>query len=118
VAAAAAVEALANEGPLILIAGGADKNLDFSPLTGAASKTKTVILLDGSATAKLGSLLDGSSIPHRGPFDSLDAALNAALGCAATGDIIALSPGCASFGMFRNEFDRGKQWKECVRNHG
>jgi UDP-N-acetylmuramoylalanine--D-glutamate ligase len=32
----------------------------------------------------------------------------------ASGDIVALSPGCASFGMFLNEFDRGKKWKEAV----
>jgi UDP-N-acetylmuramoylalanine--D-glutamate ligase len=117
-AAAAAIEALAAEGPLILIAGGADKSLDFSPLAPAAAKTKTVILLEGSATAKLKSLLDGAGIACRGPFDSLDAALKTALEYAAAGDIIALSPGCASFGMFSNEFDRGRQWKECVRNYG
>jgi UDP-N-acetylmuramoylalanine--D-glutamate ligase len=118
-AAAAAVEALTGEGPLILIAGGADKGLDFSPLARAAAKTKTVILLDGSATPKLKSLLDRAGIACRGgPFDSLDAALKTALEYAAAGDIIALSPGCASFGMFKNEFDRGRQWKECVRNSG
>jgi UDP-N-acetylmuramoylalanine--D-glutamate ligase len=117
-AAAAAVQALAGEGPLILIAGGADKSLDFGPLVPAAAKTKTVILLEGSATAKLKSLLDGAGIACRGPFDSLDAALKTALEYAATGDIIALSPGCASFGMFSNEFDRGRQWKECVENYG
>ncbi|MDR2304977.1 MAG: UDP-N-acetylmuramoyl-L-alanine--D-glutamate ligase [Treponema sp.] len=117
-AAAAAIEALAGEGPLILIAGGADKSLDFSPLVPAAAKTKTVILLEGSATAKLKSLLDGAGIACRGPFDSLDAVLKTALEYAAAGDIIALSPGCASFGMFSNEFDRGRQWKECVRNCG
>jgi UDP-N-acetylmuramoylalanine--D-glutamate ligase len=39
----------------------------------------------------------------------------AALGAAEPGDTVVLSPGCASFGMFLNEFDRGRRWKEAVR---
>jgi UDP-N-acetylmuramoylalanine--D-glutamate ligase len=111
-AAAAAVEALGGGGRLILVAGGADKNLDFSPLVKAATQVKALVLLSGSGSEKLRPLLNDAGINHRGPFDQLDKAVAAALAIAVPGDIVALSPGCASFGMFLNEFDRGRKWKE------
>jgi UDP-N-acetylmuramoylalanine--D-glutamate ligase len=111
-AAAAAVYAF--EKPLVLVSGGADKDLDFSPLVQAAPRAKALILLEGTGSAKLSALLDGAGVPYRGPFDSLDGAIKAALEAAESGDSVVLSPGCASFGMFLNEFDRGKKWKEGV----
>jgi UDP-N-acetylmuramoylalanine--D-glutamate ligase len=117
-AAAAAVEALGADGRLILVTGGTDKNLDFSPLARAAGKAKAVILLAGTGSDKLRSLLAGADTACLGPFDALENAANAALGLAVPGDRIALSPGCASFGMFLNEFDRGRKWKETIRKVG
>jgi UDP-N-acetylmuramoylalanine--D-glutamate ligase len=113
-AAAAAIEALGADGRLILVTGGTDKNLDFSPLARVIGKAKAVILLAGSGSDKLRELLGGASIDCLGPFDALENAANVALGLAAPGDRICLSPGCASFGMFLNEFDRGRKWKETV----
>ena len=49
-----------------------------------------------------------------GPFPSLESALGAALSNARPGEIVILSPGCASFGMFQNEFDRGRQFRDLV----
>jgi UDP-N-acetylmuramoylalanine--D-glutamate ligase len=100
-AAAAAVEALG--GRLILVTGGADKNLDFSPLVKAAAQVKAIVLLSGSGSEKLRPLLNDAGINYLGPFDQLDKAAAAALDIAVPGDIVALSPGCASFGMFLNE---------------
>jgi UDP-N-acetylmuramoylalanine--D-glutamate ligase len=114
-AAAAALEALGGDRHLILVTGGTDKNLDFSPLVQAAGRAKAIILLAGSGSEKLRVLFDDAGISYRGPFDALDTAVTAALQTAAPGDRIALSPGCASFGMFLNEFDRGRKWKEAVR---
>ena len=117
-AAAAALEALGGDkdgGRLILVTGGTDKNLDFSPLVQAAGRAKTLILLAGTGSEKLRTLFDDAGISYRGPFDDLDKAVAAALAAAAPGDRIALSPGCASFGMFLNEFDRGRKWKDAVR---
>jgi UDP-N-acetylmuramoylalanine--D-glutamate ligase len=111
-AAAAAIRAF--ERPPVLVSGGTDKNLDFSPLVSAASGAKALILLEGTGSAKLVPLLDKAGVPYRGPFDSLDEAVKAAIKAAESGDSVVLSPGCASFGMFRNEFDRGKKWKEEV----
>jgi UDP-N-acetylmuramoylalanine--D-glutamate ligase len=113
-AAAAAVEALGADGRLVLVTGGADKNLDFSPLAKAAGKAKAVIILAGSGSDKLRGLLDGAGISCLGPFDVLENAAKTALDIAASGDRICLSPGCASFGMFLNEFDRGRKWKETI----
>ncbi|MDR0475377.1 MAG: UDP-N-acetylmuramoyl-L-alanine--D-glutamate ligase [Treponema sp.] len=113
-AAAAAIRAFENKP--ILICGGTDKNLDFSPLAEAASGAKALILLEGSGSSKLARMLKESNIAYDGPFDSLDAACLAALEKAAPKDNLILSPGCASFGvLFDNEFDRGNKWKEAVR---
>ena len=114
-AAAAALETLSGNGRVVLVTGGTDKNLDFSPLAKAAWKAKAVILLAGSGSEKLRHMLDEAGTAYLGPFDSPDAAAAAALDAASPGDRVALSPGCASFGMFLNEFDRGRKWKDAVR---
>ena len=118
-AAAACIEALSanssSSGGLVLVTGGTDKNLDFSPLAKAVKNTKAIILLAGTGSEKLKTLLDDTGISYSGPFDNLDKAVQCAAGKAAAGDNVALSPGCASFGMFVNEFDRGRKWKEAVK---
>jgi UDP-N-acetylmuramoylalanine--D-glutamate ligase len=114
-AAAAAVDAFT--GNLVLLTGGTDKRLDFTPLAGACAKSKKVVLLAGTGSVKLQSLLDAAHIPYAGPFDDLDAAVAACFAAAEAGDAVALSPGCTSFGMFQNEFDRGRRWKEAVMRY-
>jgi UDP-N-acetylmuramoylalanine--D-glutamate ligase len=116
-AAAAALEALDTRNSnkrLILVTGGTDKNLEFSPLVQAAGRAKAIILLAGSGSEKLSTLFAEAGLSCFGPFDELDKAVLTALGAAAPGDRVLLSPGCTSFGMFLNEFDRGCQWKEAV----
>ena len=113
-AAAACIEALSAQVNLVLVTGGTDKNLDFTPLVKAARKAKTLILLSGTGSEKLARLLGENNIPYHGPFDNLEKAVNCAVEKAQKNDAVALSPGCASFGMFLNEFDRGKKWKETV----
>ena len=114
-AAAAALETLGGDGRLVLVTGGTDKDLDFSPLAKAAGRAKAVVLLAGSGSVKLRALLEAAGVASLGPFDSPEAAAAAALEAAESGDRVALSPGCASFGMFLNEFDRGRKWKDAVR---
>jgi UDP-N-acetylmuramoylalanine--D-glutamate ligase len=110
----------------VLVTGGSDKNLDFSVLVNTAHKTKAIVLLEGSGTNKLKKLLDDAGIDYKGPYDSLEKAAVCALEKAhkiaaniegeRNGCVVALSPGCTSFEMFKNEFDRGNQWKEiCLR---
>lgn len=103
--------------PVVLLAGGADKDLDFSALAASAGSLRRCVLLAGSATAKLGAALRGAGVRCDGPFDSLEDAFVAALRAAEPGATVLLSPGCASFGMFRNEFDRGDRFRALVRRH-
>ena len=112
-AAAAAIRAFGK--PPVLVTGGTDKELDFTPLALAADEAKAVILLAGTGTAKLKALLDKNGTRYKGPFDSLEAAVYSSLEAAGPGDSVVLSPGSASFGMFANEFDRGRKWKEEVK---
>ena len=125
-AAAAAIETFTadcgEKTPLVLVTGGADKNLDFSPLVRAiltALKNEIsldIILLAGMGSNTLIVLLKEAGIPYHGPFDSISEAAQAAFetGRRTAPSVVVLSPGCASFGMFANEFDRGRQWKETV----
>jgi UDP-N-acetylmuramoylalanine--D-glutamate ligase len=119
-AAAAAIDSF--DCRLVLVTGGTDKNLDFSPLAVAARRARdrlaAVVLLAGSGSEKLRPLLEAAGLACLGPFDNPDTAARAAAEAARPGDAVVLSPGCASFGMFLNEFDRGKKWKEAVLQLG
>jgi UDP-N-acetylmuramoylalanine--D-glutamate ligase len=110
-AAAAAVRAL---GAPVVVTGGTDKNLDFSPLVEALSNARAVVLLAGTGGDKLAALLKAKKITFSGPYNNLDIAVKTAVEAASTGGAVTLSPGCASFGMFLNEFDRGRKWKAAV----
>lgn len=102
--------------PTVLIAGGADKGLDFDELgrvvRAEGSPVKAVVLLEGTATDRVAAVM-GDRVAGR--YDDLRRAVEAAWERAAPGDTVLLSPGCASFGMFRNEFDRGDQFNAIVR---
>lgn len=102
--------------PIHLIAGGADKKLDMSTLAETiASTAASVTLIDGTATPILAELIHTVNPDLELPVvRSMDAALTTASVHAHEGDIVLLSPGCASFGVFRDEFDRGQQFREGV----
>lgn len=112
-AVAAALESF--DDPLVLITGGTDKNLDFEPVHDVYARAKAIILLAGTGTDKLLFWLDRDGTPYLGPFDDLESAVRTAAALAVEGDRVLLSPGCASFGMFLHEFDRGRKFKETVR---
>ncbi len=114
-AAIASISALKD--PVVLIAGGSDKNLDFSSLADTIlSKTKDVILFSGEGTEKLLSTLkERAPDRHIDTVSSMPEAIEKALQKTAPGDLVLLSPGAASFGLFRNEFDRGDQFREYVK---
>jgi UDP-N-acetylmuramoylalanine--D-glutamate ligase len=112
------------DSPLVLIAGGADKALEFSALGPAIRRrVKTLVLLEGTATARLrdavyevGASRDAPLRPViLGPYKDFSEAIAAATAAADPGDTVLLSPGCASFGMFRNEFHRGEEFRRIVQ---
>lgn len=105
---------------IVLIAGGADKLLDFGEMARTiVSKVRAVILLEGSATDRLASAIQaaGGKEIVAGRFEDFERAIEQAKGLAREGEIVLLSPGCASFGMFANEFERGERFKKIVNSH-
>ena len=112
----AALRAL-GEKNIILIAGGADKNLNFKNLAPVIKKyAKAVVLLSGNATPKLQQqlLVTRYSLPVT-IANSMHEAVKIAQKFAVRGDVVLLSPSAASFGMFKNEFDRGDQFLREVK---
>lgn len=104
--------------PVWLIAGGNDKNLDFSQLGQVIKqRVKGVFLLAGSATPKIISALQlaGGDSLILGQYTKLQEAVVAAFRAAQPGDVILFSPAATSFGMFVNEFDRGSQFNTLVK---
>lgn len=102
---------------IVLICGGADKNLNFKNLAPAIKKyTKTVVLLDGTASPKIQKqlLITNYQLPIT-VVHSMSAAVAVARKFAMRGDVILLSPAAASFGMFKNEFDRGDQFLKEIK---
>ncbi len=105
---------------IIWIGGGNTKNLPQKELLKVINHTvKQIILLKGTGTDKLISDFKKLVPSYRdiflGIYDNLKMAVNDAYKCAKSGDYILLSPGFTSFGMFRNEFERGKLFNQFVK---
>ena len=110
-AAAAALNSMTS--PVILIAGGADKKLAWTPLVEAiqqSAQLKRLIILDGTGSPALSAALG----TEQERYQSFEQAIRAAFAEAEAGDTVLLSPGAASFGMFRNEFHRGEEFRRIV----
>jgi UDP-N-acetylmuramoylalanine--D-glutamate ligase len=100
--------------PVILLLGGRDKDGDFETLKSSlATKAKKVILF-GEARNRIESLI-GGDVPTL-KKTKLREAVESAYKDAHSGDVILLSPGCASFDEFANYKERGDFFKEIVRN--
>ena len=102
---------------LILIAGGADKNIDASSLANEIVKyCKQVVLTPGNGTDKLVLLLEKESTT---PIlvSNLKEAIEEALLSAEAGDIILFSPAFASFAQYKNEYERNDEFLSLVKSH-
>lgn len=115
----AAIKRFRNEGRIILVAGGTDKDLDFRSLAKTISANiapERLFLLGGSATEQLHRLLPSrfSRIPK---YDTLEECVENAFLAAKReqgASVILFSPGAASFEKFKHEFDRGEQFHRLV----
>ncbi len=99
--------------PLILIAGGRDKNGDFESLRDAVKKHVKLLVLIGEASGKIAAALEGASAMGRAR--DMGEAVRIARQAARPGDVVLLSPACASFDMFKDFEDRGGKFSEEVR---
>jgi UDP-N-acetylmuramoylalanine--D-glutamate ligase len=99
--------------PVILIAGGRDKGLDFRQLRSSLGKKVKSVILIGEAKEKIKQAL--ADILSISEADSLPQAIKLAWSQAEKGDSILLSPMCASFDMFANFEERGNCFKQAVK---
>jgi UDP-N-acetylmuramoylalanine--D-glutamate ligase len=109
----AVVRALeAFEAPVILLLGGRDKNGDFETLEPVIRRHVKQLVLFGEARDRIGEKIGG--VAKTVTAATMSDAIHAAYDAAAPGDVVLLSPGCASFDEFRNYAHRGDVFKETV----
>jgi UDP-N-acetylmuramoylalanine--D-glutamate ligase len=100
--------------PVILIGGGLDKGSDFSPLHELFKKQLKLLILIGKAADKMAKALGTATETVFAA--TLEEAVQLASSRAVRGDVVLLSPACASFDMFKNFEDRGQKFKEAVKS--
>jgi UDP-N-acetylmuramoylalanine--D-glutamate ligase len=107
----AAIKSVRSElvGRLILIAGGESKGADFTPLSSVLEQTVSLLIGFGVDGNKLTALKTNSVF-----VNSMKEAVETAKNYALPGDIVLLSPACASFDMFKNYQDRGQCFAKTV----
>ncbi|HUH15851.1 MAG TPA: UDP-N-acetylmuramoyl-L-alanine--D-glutamate ligase [Gaiellaceae bacterium] len=111
-AARPALEAYAGE-PVHLILGGSLKGEDFAPLAAAIGPNVRRAYLVGEAAEQLAEALDTAGIEHEVAGD-LETAVRAASAAARAGDVVLLSPACASYDQFRDFEHRGDEFRRLV----
>lgn len=103
----------------VIIAGGADKGVSFDSFCAEVARSAKAVVLMGATADKLESLIrayrNGAPLPRIYRAGSLREAVEASAREATPGDVVLLSPACASFDMFRNFEERGRQFKALVQ---
>lgn len=112
----AALKSFTQRGKTVhLIFGGADKELEFTEVAKVMKRTKPVIyLLPGTAREKIAAAFADAKVRWV-DVENLPDVMRRISSAAKRGDVALLSPGCASFGLFKNEFDRGEQFVKLVK---
>jgi UDP-N-acetylmuramoylalanine--D-glutamate ligase len=100
--------------PVVLILGGQDKGNDYNEIMDLVQEKVRAIVCMGLDNAPIHKAFE-SVIKNIADTQSAKDAVNAAYALAEKGDVVLLSPGCASFDLFKNYEDRGTQFKEAVR---
>ena len=99
---------------VVLIAGGEGKGQDFAPLTKPVSRYARAVVLIGRDAELIGRAIGGAGVALLRAA-SMEEAVAQARAQAQPGDVVLLSPACASFDMFRNYTHRGEVFAACVR---
>ena len=102
--------------PVVWIAGGTDKGNDYNPLKGFAREKVKALVCMGVDNEKLVHEFTGV-VPKVISTNTLDDAMRAAKAEAAEGDVVLLSPACASFDLFKNYEQRGAMFKQWVKEN-
>ena len=106
----AGLKALSKDKNIVLIMGGQDKGLDMSELIKEISNhCNRIVILPGTGTDRVYDSIVSTKVPVVKAND-LAEAFGSALASATSDDIVLLSPAFASFGLFKNEYDRGDQF--------
>ena len=101
--------------PVVWIVGGTDKGNDYSVLNDLVKEKVKAIVCLGVDNSKIHAAF-GSMVKDMVDASSAEEAVQKASKLAAEGDVVLLSPCCASFDLFKNYEDRGEQFKAAVRN--
>ena len=99
---------------IILIMGGVDKGNDYELIADLIKEKVKAIICMGTDNSKLVEFFKGK-VDHIVEVDSAKKAVNASFKLAEKGDLVLMSPACASFDLFKNYEDRGRQFKESVK---
>lgn len=102
------------EGPVVLLAGGADKRGDYTPLAAKLRRVARQVVLVGPAASRIAEALSGK-VPFEVARDWADA-VRQAVAAARPGDTVLLSPACASFDCFANYAERGEAFQRMCRD--
>ncbi len=100
--------------PVVLILGGQDKGNDYNEILDVVKEKVKAIVCMGVDNSPILKAFE-QVVPHIVETKSAKDAVAAAYSFADNGDVVLLSPGCASFDLFKNYEDRGKQFKAAVR---
>ena len=103
------------EKPTILILGGVDKGNDYSLIRDLVKEKVKAIVCMGVDNRKIQEAFQ-NDVPLMVNTAGAEEAVKAAFHFATKGDVVLLSPACASFDLFKNYEDRGRQFKEAVRD--
>jgi UDP-N-acetylmuramoylalanine--D-glutamate ligase len=115
---AAALRGVASfDAPLRLILGGSRKGESFEPLARALGPNVEAAYLIGETADEFARALDATSVPHEKTQD-LARAVAAAARAAEPGEVVLLSPACASYDQFENFERRGEEFRRLVQNLG
>ena len=101
--------------PVVWIVGGTDKGNDYASLVPLAQEKVKAMICMGLDNRKFHESFEGI-VPQMHDVTSAQDAVKLAHEIAESGDVVLLSPCCASFDLFKNYEDRGRQFKEAVRN--